>query len=398
LGTDKNKELYFYNNVRSVIVLFVILIHIALAYCSQSKTWWIAVNYKSSLFAEIVSGSLDIFIMPVLFFISGYFTIGSYKKCSKLQFVIKKIKGLILPWFLGIIFLNPVLVNMIHISRGDFSVSFIDRTISYYGNFLSIPASFIQDRAASPGFFSHYHFWYLSLLFFFFIVFIVFDIGKNIIFKNKLSPNYHFKFNPYILLIIVIIFSSLWYTLIYTNLRESWFVFSVIQFQVSRIIPHLCFFIFGILSSKSDLNNSLLKIKYPVLLLIFTCFLTLVYLLFSRTLTAGGSMLNILVYSFSRFILCGLYLISILGTAKKYFNKETIFNHYLNIHSFGVYIIHLDVVILFTYLFSKLNILLPEIEILIMLALSITTCYLVVFIYDKQLQLKNSTTNKITRN
>jgi len=139
------------------MVILVVLLHVALAYCSFTKKWWIVVSDNSSIAADIISGSLDIFLMPVLFFVSGYFAIPSFVKCSSKDFIIKKIKGLNFSWIVGVILFNPFLVAMVHIQEVSSFSGYIDLALEYYRNFVTLPVSVIQDRTLSPAFFSHYH-------------------------------------------------------------------------------------------------------------------------------------------------------------------------------------------------------------------------------------------------
>jgi len=77
-------------------------------------------------------------------------------------------------------------------------------------------------------------------------------------------------------------------------------------------------------------------------------------------------------------------LIGFLFTLKKYFNKATSFNRIINRSSFGLYIIHLDVVALLLFLFSRhgwLNN--PVGEILIIMILSTTIGITLYFGYSK---------------
>jgi hypothetical protein len=56
----------------------------------------------------IIVNVLDIFMMPVLFFISGYFTPASYIKKGTVGFLKDKIRHILFPWLLGIVVIVPL--------------------------------------------------------------------------------------------------------------------------------------------------------------------------------------------------------------------------------------------------------------------------------------------------
>ena len=337
------------------MVILVVLLHAALAYCSFTKKWWIVVSDNSSVVAEIISGALDIYLMPVLFFVSGYFAIPSFAKCSIKNFIIKKMKGLYFPLIVGVILFNPFLVAMVHIQEVSSLDGFIEITLSYYRNFITLPVSVIQDRTLSPAFFSHYHLWYLSLLLYFFLIFVIVSKGFRL-FRNPDANDTRIpRVTLYAQLLILVLLSSAGYALMYLIFGESWFVVSIVQLQLSRIIPYICFFVFGILSYRNRwvLDNNL--ISHPAAVLSAVIVLTPVCLYFSRILLGKGTISSILIYGLSRYALCVLCVVGLIGIFRKYFNQETPFNRMLNKTSFGLYFLHLNVVVLFLFIFTRLG-------------------------------------------
>jgi len=141
----------------------------------------------------------------------------------------------------------------------------------------------------------------------------------------------------------------------YLIFGESWFVVSIVQLQLSRIIPYICFFVFGVISYRNMwvLDKSLLS--HPVALLSTVIVLTPVCLYFSRILIGKGTISSILIYGLSRYALCVLCVVGLIGIFRKYFNQETPFNRMLNKTSFGLYFLHLNVVVFFLYIFTRLG-------------------------------------------
>lgn len=377
----KTDNLYFFNNARSFIVILVVMLHIALAYSGFTKKWWIVVSDESTLIADIICGAFDIFLMPILFFISGFFTSSSYDRETPFGFIRKKLKTLYIPWFAGVILLNPFLVIIIRIARSE-DTDWFSLIISYYLKFINLPLTPIQDRTLNPYFFSHYHLWYLSLLFYFFIGYTLFRIASQYFGNTSFRINRKNK-NIFLYVLSMVMLSAIGYSLMYFIFRDSWFVVSILQFQISRILPYICFFIFGISTYKNGwlINRSF---RFPELLLAAVILLTPVLLIFTGHMLENHSFAGIFLYGFCRYAICIFMLIGFLFTVKKYFNKVTSFNRIINRSSFGLYIVHLDIVTLLLFLFSQhewLNN--PFGEILIIMILSTTIGITLYFGYSK---------------
>lgn len=131
-----------------------------------------------------------------------------------------------------------------------------------------------------------------------------------------------------------------------------WFFVSILQFQISRIVPYLFFFILGISAHKNGWLTDI-TFRIPEFLLASVVLLTPVLLYFTGDMMGSYSFACIFLYGFCRYALCVFMLIGFLFTVIKYFNKGTSFNRILNRSSFGLYIIHLDVVAFFLLLFAR---------------------------------------------
>ena len=370
---------YYFNNIRSVIVILVVVLHAALAYCANANAWWIVVNPKKTIVADIISGVLDMYLMPILFFISGYFTLASFKRGTKKEFILKKAKTLLLPWFCGLMILNPFLVYMISFSREAASESFLMYAVRYYSKFLEFPLNIVQDRIMDPYFLSQYHLWYISLLFLFFVAFTIFHAAYVRLRKFGQFKEPRYRRNTgygYALLICV---SSFGYFFMYTAFGDSWFVISMIQFQISRILPYCFFFVFGIIASRSECNHA--NPRRPFATLVSAIALSVASLaVYQRVLSSHDPILT-LIYSFIRYTLCTLGMISVLETGRRFFNRNTRINDFVNYYSFGCYMLHLDVVIAYTYILSRTSALNPAVSMGLLIVLSVITSYVLSAMY-----------------
>ena len=71
-------RLIFFDNIRYLMVLLVVVLHSAGAY-SNHTSWW-TVNDTNSIFFDYLLGVLDVFLMPTHFFIAGF---SPYRPCNK---------------------------------------------------------------------------------------------------------------------------------------------------------------------------------------------------------------------------------------------------------------------------------------------------------------------------
>jgi glucan biosynthesis protein C len=178
---ESTDRVIFLDNIRYLMVLLVVMLHSALAYTNNAP-WW-TVNDENSIFIDYLLGVLDVFLMPTLFFIAGYFALPSLQQKGKWLFIRVKLKRLGIPWLLGIFLLVPI-INYIHLySRGypttlmslwgKFALNF-EEVLSLYTGFITSVVKFHQ-----------HHFWFISLLLVFFIVFAFLHDGRR-----KLLPSF----------------------------------------------------------------------------------------------------------------------------------------------------------------------------------------------------------------
>ncbi|MBU1138051.1 MAG: acyltransferase family protein [Proteobacteria bacterium] len=88
--------IFFLDNLRTMTVLAVVLLHAACPY-SNIVAWWSVREPVAGPFFDILILILGIFVMPTLFFISGYFALYSLRtRCMK-GFITAKFKRLAIP-------------------------------------------------------------------------------------------------------------------------------------------------------------------------------------------------------------------------------------------------------------------------------------------------------------
>jgi len=114
-GTNR---LYFLDNLRAAVIGLVIVLHASITYMAYPPTWWYVLDKQNSLaFTQLVL-LIDVPIMPIMFFIAGYFALPALQKRGTRQFLKDKAVRVGVPWVLGVLLLAPPTAYIIYWSRG----------------------------------------------------------------------------------------------------------------------------------------------------------------------------------------------------------------------------------------------------------------------------------------
>lgn len=111
-------RLFLLDNLRSTAIVLVIALHAAMVYMAYAPTWWYVVDPDQSLLFTALVLLLDVPIMPVLFFVAGFFALQSLRKRGPAAFARDKVIRLGLPWAVGALLLAPLVTYMYYVSRG----------------------------------------------------------------------------------------------------------------------------------------------------------------------------------------------------------------------------------------------------------------------------------------
>jgi len=149
--TNSNR-LYFLDNLRAFVIILVVVLHGSMTYMAYAPTWWYVLDPDNSvIFTQLVL-LLDVPIMPILFFLAGYFALPSLQKRGVKLFLKEKFVRIGIPWIFGALFLAPLITYMIYFSR-------------------RIPLTFLQFWATDfwGKMYQQSVYWFLGILLFLFI-------------------------------------------------------------------------------------------------------------------------------------------------------------------------------------------------------------------------------------
>lgn len=172
LRLEGEDRIIFLDKMRYSLVLGVVVLHSACAYANIIP-WWSVWGPVFSPFFDLLIVVLDIFLMPVLFFISGYFTPSSLNKRGSGQFINAKLKRLGIPFILVGIFFVPLISFIGYRGRTPDAQGFFQFWWMQMQTVLDLHwVNYATEQTAlrHVNDFSQWHLWFISLLLLFFIV------------------------------------------------------------------------------------------------------------------------------------------------------------------------------------------------------------------------------------
>ena len=270
--------------------------------------------------------------MFCIFYISGYFIPLSIQKSNK-EFIVSKVKRILIPWLLAVFTLIPVYKGIFLFSRGLPQ----EEWFSYFHLF---------ERAGSDlSFFANNPvqnwLWFLPVLFVFQMIYWL---------AARLNIRIRISMTQAVLLTLVL--GVAYGMIIHTSCLTGWYHSAFLHFQRERLLIYFMAFLLGALSNKLALfENNTKNLKLYILanvvlaaaMTVFT--ITALNLFFnlidpSRNYFYVSEFTDKLAYHISMVLLMLSFLYLIIHTFRFYFNKINRVLTEINSNSYSVYIIH----------------------------------------------------------
>jgi hypothetical protein len=309
------------------MIFLVVLYHSGGVYESTGlwEFFWLVDDPVTNNWVGIINTIIDIFVIPVMFFVSGFFTPISVKHKPGWVFLVSRFKRLIIPWIIAVLTLIPLFKMIFLHSRNLPQQSWTE----YF--------HFSQGIVYS----SQNWLWFLPVLFLFNILYYLF---------SKLSvrvPTISLK-TAIISIFLISYISSVIIGILF-GFRE-WTVTPLIDFENERILMYFLVFILGALCYRLKVFNSKPKSRKLYITAVITVWIPiLIYMAFLLypIFIPGGSFVSPLVdfliiwFSFYLSLLFLMYLS--IQTFWRYLDSTGKIRKELNRNSYGVYIIHVIV-------------------------------------------------------
>jgi fucose 4-O-acetylase-like acetyltransferase len=370
------ERLYFLDNLRTVMIFLVVVVHAGLVYESVLENTWIVVDPAKNNSIGLIRMYLDLFIMFVIFFVSGYFVPISLQKKGSLEFIKSKIKRILIPWILAVLTLIPAYKCIFLYARGLPQ----EEWYTYFHWF--------ERTGTDPSFFANYPtqswLWFLPVLFLFQLLYMCLAKLKLLAFRMSLKTG----------VILTLVLGTL-YGLLISNLELSgWYHSTLFHFQRERLLIYFMAFLLGSLSYKLQVFEGKAKNKKHYILSNVLLSLSLsVYTVVALNLffnmidpTRNYFFVSDFVDHFFYYISAMLSMLSFLylfiHIFRVNFNASKGIMKVLNSNSYSVYIIHMIVLGLLAMLL--LNWGAPAmIKMLVLCLLSFIVSNILVSIYDR---------------
>ena len=343
-------RIYFLDNLRTVLIFLVVLLHSGLVYEAVLENEWIVADAVKANSIGLIRMYLDLFVMFIIFFISGYFRPVSLKSKNMWDFIKSKFKRIMIPWIIAVFTLIPAYKAIFLFSRGLPQ----EEWYSYF-HFYQRAGGDLSYFADNP---TQNWLWFLPVLFMFQVLYLA--LAKINILSFKIS----LKMGVVLTFILGLVYSMI---ISEAGLR-GWFNSPLLHFQRERLLIYFMAFLLGSLCYKLKVFESSKKnIRYYIL---SNVVLTLALGIF--TVVALNLFFNIIdpernYYFVSAFIDRIAYYISALLSMLSFlyvfihlfrfnFNKSNQLMRELNNNSYQVYIIHVIVMGSIALLLLKIQI------------------------------------------
>jgi len=368
--TNRGNRIHFLDNLRSVIIFLMILYHAGGFYEAAGiyDSWWIVDDPATNNLSGILNIILGIFVMPTLFYISGYFVPASLKSKKSWTYIKAKFNRIIFPWIIGVLTVIPLYKVIFLFSR--------DLPQEHWTTYFHF----------TNGFISQSWLWYLPVLFLFNILYLLFSKLKvripNISLKGAVLGSFIVGF---IYSVSMDVFSF-----------QGWTLTPLIDFQNERVLIYFMVFLLGALSFNLKVFALKPKSKKLYTIVNSTSWLPITAYIFFYLFpwfSPGNFIVSEII---DKMILWFSYLLSLLSlvylmieTFRLYFDKPGKLWNELNQNSYYVYIIHLIVMGIIALIMRGTAI--PSIlKYLLLTISSYTVCNLIVSFFTSMLQSKRS--------
>lgn len=241
-------RIYFLDNLRTFLILLVVVIHSGLVYEAVLKNSWIVIDPVQNNNIGLVRLYLDLFVMFSIFFISGYFVPSSANKQSPASYIGSKLKRIMLPWLIAVLSLIPAYKFIFLYSRG------LPQEAWYtYFHWFERSGSDLSLFSNNPV---QNWLWFLPVLFLFQIIYLVLHRTKAL------------KINISLRTAVILVFAigTIYGTAISTFGLSGWYNSALLHFQRERLLIYFLSFMLGTLCYKLKiLDNPEKNIKWFII-------------------------------------------------------------------------------------------------------------------------------------
>ncbi len=352
-------RIVFMDRMRVGLVVLVILLHATGAY--TNVLMWTVQDKPKSVLMDIMVFFLDGFLMPLLYFISGYFAHHALRKRSRWEFLVSKFRRVGLPFVTIALFLTPFItyvgvLNWMPNPPGFFN--FWLPHVKSAADFTPLLFSTIEVASRHWMEYSCWHLWFVIVLLVFYILYAGYDFLKEKIHTVAPSRGKGAQIGIHFAMIcagaLIIVFYSL------ANLvvpEWVWWKMGIFYLQPVRMPIYLVIFMFGAYSGSRKWFSNGVPGNTWIWGTAFVLFSAALIPCMFHVFRMWGK-LSPYPFSLLHALIRTGVIISSLGFFMNYFTHRSAKKSPLDIMSgvsYEIYIIHLPVVIAIAKLFTMVT-------------------------------------------
>lgn len=120
MSAQENKmgRLAFMDDLRALIVLLVVVFHVSVGFMDKVPQWWYMISPRRSAGYTLLVIIADVFMMPGMFFIAGYFSRLSLRRGGAKKFIAARVLRLGFPWIVCVFLIAPALAYRTALNYG----------------------------------------------------------------------------------------------------------------------------------------------------------------------------------------------------------------------------------------------------------------------------------------
>jgi glucan biosynthesis protein C len=356
VGTNRverpaDQHILFFDTVRNLAMLSVVFYHAVAAYSTVTPHW--SVHDGSSAIADMVREFFDVYMMPAFFFLAGYFTLPSLSRQGVWKFLTGKFKRIGIPWVLAIFIIIPISIYFTQVKYKPDLVhqSFWHYWITYLSDFGTLRIGILGMNRTNQM-----HFWFLSLLLTFFLVFVLFHVIKGRVDRSSDAFGIGEPASQgsilWALLITAVLTSLASFVVILLTPYLSWLTVDLLlQFQPINLAIYIASFYLGIFANT---RRWFAGNEFPQRLSLWIpagILLTLGFFLAGRDVFIhhqdSHQLSPGLLFAFSliRSSLCFALLVIFFAYARRFWSRPSPLNQKLSENSYNIYLVHIFFVV-----------------------------------------------------
>jgi hypothetical protein len=320
----KADRIYFLDNLRTFMIFLVVLNHAGIVYESSGigAIFWIVDDPATNNFCGILNLLIDIFVMSVMFFVSGYLVPLSMKTKTGWGLLASKLKRLMIPWAVAVLTLMPLYKVIFLYSR--------NLPQQHWTTYFHFNSGFSQNWL-----------WFLPVLF-------VFDVMYLLLSKVKIDLSRI----PLKVALPAAFVAGLAYSLCMDLFHwDGWTKTALLDFQNERLLIYFLAFLLGVLCFERRVFDSEPKGKILYFVAALSVWIPVgVYLIFliHSFMNPGGHVLSatadrVVIWLSFQMSLVGIAYV-LINTFRFYLNRQGRLGGEFSRNSYGVYIIHVIVI------------------------------------------------------